>query len=371
MRLDHYVRHYGDDARQVMIPSTRPSRRRGVFYPRARTLGGCTAHYAMIIIRPHDSDWQAIRDATGDPSWAPAAMNQYFARVERCHYRDGGSRRSWHGWVAADPTAGRIRPRRRCHPSTRPHDREDRGRRPVSLPETAGSGPGCLEPAGALRREDRPERLAGPGTHGSRPDRGAHGDHENGHRAGTRERIRRPRPPGGSRCAFTSRDRARLRRARPAAGRRRAVSPGQRLYRADRDAGRFGRAGGAGPGGAGRPRGHPSGGAYITPQLLMLSGIGPKEALERVRIDVLRGPPGSGREPAGPLRGRHRRGADQFVPPVRHVSPARNATRGDDLRAVAQGWRAVRLEWRGPRFIARSSVAEHGEPDLFVFGVSG
>ena len=84
MRLDHYVRHYGDVERQKRDP--KHELRDGepvVFYPRARTLGGCTAHYAMIIIRPHDSDWQAIRDATGDPSWAPAAMNQYFARVPK------------------------------------------------------------------------------------------------------------------------------------------------------------------------------------------------------------------------------------------------------------------------------------------------
>ena len=30
---------------------------KGIFYPRAGTLGGCTAHNAMIFIAPHDSDW--------------------------------------------------------------------------------------------------------------------------------------------------------------------------------------------------------------------------------------------------------------------------------------------------------------------------
>src|SRR5215510_15945409 len=88
MRLDHYVRHYGDDERQKRDPKFEPARD-GVFYPRARTLGGCTAHYAMIIVRPHDSDWNAIQAATGDESWAAAHMNQYFARVEDCHYRVG------------------------------------------------------------------------------------------------------------------------------------------------------------------------------------------------------------------------------------------------------------------------------------------
>src|SRR5437879_3345212 len=103
MRLDHYVRHYEDEARQEKDPKYRVERkagRRGVYYPRARTLGGCTAHYAMIIIRPHDSDWRAIRDATGDESWAPEQMNKYFARVERCLYREnsaGGHGRD--GWL--------------------------------------------------------------------------------------------------------------------------------------------------------------------------------------------------------------------------------------------------------------------------------
>jgi choline dehydrogenase len=94
MRLDHYVRHYADEARQEKDPKyivERNAGRPGVYYPRARTLGGCTAHYAMIIIRPHDSDWQTIRDETSDASWAPQEMNKYFARVERWQYSAGSA----------------------------------------------------------------------------------------------------------------------------------------------------------------------------------------------------------------------------------------------------------------------------------------
>src|SRR5258708_19172522 len=29
-----------------------------IFYPRASALGGCTAHNAMILMYPHDSDWE-------------------------------------------------------------------------------------------------------------------------------------------------------------------------------------------------------------------------------------------------------------------------------------------------------------------------
>lgn len=93
MRLDHYVRHYEDEARQDRDPKylvEKGAGRHGVYYPRARTLGGCTAHYAMIIIRPHDSDWQAIQLSTGDESWKPRSMDQYFTRVERWQNRSRG-----------------------------------------------------------------------------------------------------------------------------------------------------------------------------------------------------------------------------------------------------------------------------------------
>ena len=62
-------------------------RRRGVLYPRASTLGGCTAHNAMILMAPHDSDWNAIAELTGDPSWRAENMRRYFRRIENCRYR--------------------------------------------------------------------------------------------------------------------------------------------------------------------------------------------------------------------------------------------------------------------------------------------
>ena len=44
----------------------------GVLYPRAGTLGGCTAHNAMILVCPHHQDWRRIAALTGDASWSPA-----------------------------------------------------------------------------------------------------------------------------------------------------------------------------------------------------------------------------------------------------------------------------------------------------------
>ena len=58
-----------------------------MLYPRASTLGGCTAHNAMIFMPPHDSDWDHIRDLTGDPSWSARRMRRHAGALENCRYR--------------------------------------------------------------------------------------------------------------------------------------------------------------------------------------------------------------------------------------------------------------------------------------------
>ena len=60
--------------------------RGGVWYPRAGTLGGCTAHNALITISGPRADWDAIADELGDPSWSAEAMRGYFERLERNTY---------------------------------------------------------------------------------------------------------------------------------------------------------------------------------------------------------------------------------------------------------------------------------------------
>jgi len=77
-----------------------------VWYPRAGTLGGCTAHNAMITIAGPSSDWDAIARDLDDPSWSGEAMRGYFERLERCTYvrwfqRLFGNRRrhGFDGWL--------------------------------------------------------------------------------------------------------------------------------------------------------------------------------------------------------------------------------------------------------------------------------
>jgi choline dehydrogenase len=116
IRWDFFVRHYASDAMQEKDPKYRRDYRgipvNGVLYPRAGTLGGCTAHNAMILVYPHNADWDGIAQLTGDSSWNAKAMRHYFERLENCHYRPlerilaaGGpnpSRHGWHGWLYSE-----------------------------------------------------------------------------------------------------------------------------------------------------------------------------------------------------------------------------------------------------------------------------
>ena len=65
MKWDFFVRHYADETQQRRDPSTCDATAAdGVLYPRAGTLGGCTAHNAMIIVYPHNADWDQIAELT-------------------------------------------------------------------------------------------------------------------------------------------------------------------------------------------------------------------------------------------------------------------------------------------------------------------
>jgi choline dehydrogenase len=88
MKWDFFVRHYKDNALQHRDDKAvdTPEGPR-VLYPRAGTLGGCTAHNAQIMIYPHNDDWRFVEDLTGDRSWSPENMRKYFEKMENCHHR--------------------------------------------------------------------------------------------------------------------------------------------------------------------------------------------------------------------------------------------------------------------------------------------
>src|SRR5262249_1125243 len=114
MRWDFYVRHYADDAQQACDPKFLPEHD-GVWYPRAGTLGGCTAHNAMIFVAPSPSDWNYLADLTGDASWRAPAMGRYFQKLENCRHRPierllhaiglDPTRHGWSGWLPTEKPA--------------------------------------------------------------------------------------------------------------------------------------------------------------------------------------------------------------------------------------------------------------------------
>lgn len=99
MSWPYYVRHFDDSAQQERDEKYVPEQD-GVLYPRSGTLGGCTAHNAMITVYPHDADWDGIAAATGDPSWRSAHMRQWFERLEACQYKRRPRMLPKHPWLA-------------------------------------------------------------------------------------------------------------------------------------------------------------------------------------------------------------------------------------------------------------------------------
>ena len=56
------------------------------YYPRAGTLGGCAMHNGCLTMNPNDADWDEIAQMTGDDSWSHANMRKYLIKLEKVHY---------------------------------------------------------------------------------------------------------------------------------------------------------------------------------------------------------------------------------------------------------------------------------------------
>jgi choline dehydrogenase len=76
---------------------------KGLYYPRGTSIGGSTTVNAMIALYPDNEDWDAIAKLTGDRSWQSSSMRKYFERLERVKYlkpRSGNpERRGFKGWL--------------------------------------------------------------------------------------------------------------------------------------------------------------------------------------------------------------------------------------------------------------------------------
>lgn len=125
MQWNYYVNHYpdldvqkrdskmewrtpsGDVWVQFLNGSAPPegSEPLGILYPRSGTVGGCSQHNAQIMVYPHASDFQYIVDQTGDESWLPKNMRQYFERLENVEYLTTSlTGHGTDGWLATSTT---------------------------------------------------------------------------------------------------------------------------------------------------------------------------------------------------------------------------------------------------------------------------
>ncbi|KAI1310391.1 GMC oxidoreductase [Xylaria venustula] len=59
----------------------------GTFYPRYGGLGGCSEHNALVSILPSKNDFDYIADLVNDQSWNNDNMRQYFQKFEHLEYK--------------------------------------------------------------------------------------------------------------------------------------------------------------------------------------------------------------------------------------------------------------------------------------------
>jgi choline dehydrogenase len=116
MKWDFFVRHYSDQTQQLRddkyTETIDGETVDGVLYPRAGCLGGCTAHNAMITVYPHNEDWNYIARLTGDNSWNADAMRTHFQTLENCKHRPiyrllsklgfNPTRHGFNGWLTTE-----------------------------------------------------------------------------------------------------------------------------------------------------------------------------------------------------------------------------------------------------------------------------
>jgi len=392
LQWNYFIRHYADDNRQNN-DTKRDKGGKGIWYPRAGTLGGCTAHNAMITVYPHQSDWDRIAMLTGDDSWSSDKMRKYFQLVERCQYESEGwdfltgGRHGFTGWLSTE------RPRQGTLEMFVKHDRQLQHILAAVALTTLEDLPGSIPEAivkraipklfAAALKEDinhmhsikhRPEGLylTPLATDGGR-------------RASVRDRIREVQKNCPNQLVVKTnvlvtkillenvstskgeqtkasgvecREGAHLYRADPKAA---PATPASKEFRAKREV-------------------ILSAGAFNTPQLLLLSGIGPKDELERHRIPLHIELPGVGKN----LQDRYEVGIVYKM--KENLSTLANAKfEGDEQKdPVYKEWKEASPEQRkeGKGFLyssngviiailKRSSIAKNAkqDPDLFIFGL--
>jgi choline dehydrogenase len=313
----------------------------------------------MITVRADNADWDGIAALTGDRSWNSSAMRAYFERTERCQYRPhiwgNPSGHGFAGWLPTDI----------ADPFLLAHDRQLQ-RAVFSAIQEVGLA-GLIEPLIRGRLDPNDWRVLTQGREGlfNIPFSAA-----SGRRAGTREYIQataqalpnnlivktnalvtRVLLEDGKAIGVEYLDRPYVYRADARAPQTSAELGPRVQLRCSRDV-------------------VLAAGAFNSPQLLMLSGIGPRQELSRHHIRTLVDLPGVGQN----LQDRY-----EACVVTRMKSDFRIlrdcSFHPDDSDPCFAAWQrsadgVYATNGTLVAIIARSAPVRP-EPDLFIFGVPG
>jgi choline dehydrogenase-like flavoprotein len=367
MKWDYFVRHYGDRTTQEQDPKFTPEED-GVLYPRAGCLGGCTAHNAMITVYPHNADWDEVAEMTGDDSWRADNMRKYFERMENCHHRPwyrwlaklgiNPSRHGWNGWFrteAALPLEALVKDEKLVKTIL-----ESAKLAIANLPDFFERVKGFTQ--GGLADPNDWSIVQENGTGLRYPPLATN----NGARHSTRERLLDVQRKHPDRLVIEL-DVLVTKVILDDDNRAIGVEylKGAKLYRAHQNPSRE----------SGELRTvHASseiilaGGAYNTPQLLMLSGIGPKEELEKHRIPVKLNLPGVGTN----LQDRYEVGVVNRMNQDWEVLKDAKYAKGDPQYEEWENQRQGVYTTNGAVLaVIKRSMMEQPLPDLFCFALLG
>ena len=82
----YFIRHKTELAEDKKDPKF-VEEKGGIFVPRGQGIGGSARMNAGIFVRADDVDWDNIARATGDDSWNAKAMAKHFQKVENAEYQ--------------------------------------------------------------------------------------------------------------------------------------------------------------------------------------------------------------------------------------------------------------------------------------------
>ncbi|MDH6268695.1 choline dehydrogenase [Rhizobium sp. SG_E_25_P2] len=372
MRWDFFVRHYANQAAQAADPKYVRDfggrRVDGVLYPRSGTLGGCTAHNAQIMVYPHNQDWDYVAELTGDASWSAKRMRALFRRLENCDYR-------WPYRLLYLLTAGLFNPSghgfggwlttQKALPLSAFKDRALVRSLLDFVGEILRNDPNADETVDWLfesQGDPNDWRLVKAEATGLRYPPLTNRNHA---RMGTRERLLETRDKHPDRLHIELDALA----TRVVFEGKRAVAvdylKGERLYRVSGLAAR-------GEGEKRRVKAGKevilSGGAFNTPQLLMLSGIGPKDQLAAFDIPLVHHLPGVGRN----LQDRYEVGVVTEMAEDWEVLKGAKFAKGDpQYKAWASARDGVYTTNGAVLASISRSALERPLPDLFCFALLG